>query len=119
MRIAEPQQVAAQPVHQLRDALLGVRQEIGELDLLGLDALDVGEDDLECALEELHLAGGVEEVAGVEAARNVLAGVPEASGDAAGAVAEFEQQIWCAVSVGAQLFVGDEVNSSRFSPSRS
>ncbi len=59
----------------------------------GFDALDRVQDDLQRALEELHLAGGVEEVAGVEPAGDVLAGVPQPGRDAAGAVAEFQEQV--------------------------
>ena len=110
MRVAEAEEVAAQPVHQFRDALLGVRQEIGQFDLLRLDAINLGENDLERALEELNLAGGVEEVAGVEAARDVVAGVPEPGRDAAGAVAQLQMQVRRAVAVRAQLLFGDEVN---------
>src|SRR4029078_1194660 len=100
--IAQAEEIAAQPVHQLRDALLGMRQEIGQFDLLRLDAIDLGENDLERALEELNLAGGVEEVAGVEAARDVFAGVPEPRRDAARAVAELQKQVRRAVAVRAQ-----------------
>ena len=62
--------------HQLRHALLCAGQEVGEFDFLSLDAIDSGENDLKRALEELYFAGRVEEISGVEAACDVLAGVP-------------------------------------------
>ena len=62
------QQHAPQPFEQLADVLLGVRQEIGQLDLLGVDAVEVAEDDLQGALEELHLALDLQEIALLEGA---------------------------------------------------
>ena len=68
------------------------------------------EDDLQGALEELHLALDEQEVARLEGAKQVLAGVPEPGADGAGAVAQLELQIEIAVAIGPELLVGDEVD---------
>ena len=36
--------------------MFGVRQEIGQFDFFGLDSVDMAEDHLQSALEELYLA---------------------------------------------------------------
>src|SRR5262249_34599896 len=84
---AGPSQGGLQLLLEVADVLVGVRQEISKIDLLALDAFDVVEDHLQGALEELHLAAYEDEVAVVEAAEEVLAGVPEPAADAAGAIA--------------------------------
>ena len=110
VRVAELAAGAAQPFVELADVLLGVRQEVGQLDLLGLDALEVAEDHLQGALEELHLALDEEEIAGLEGAEQLFAGVPEAGADGAGAVAQLQLEVEVAVAVGPQLLVGDQVD---------
>ncbi len=67
----------AEPRGQLGDVLRGLGQELLGLDPRGVDGLDVREDDLQGALEDLDLAADVEEVAGLEGPGQPLAGVPE------------------------------------------
>jgi hypothetical protein len=87
-----------------------VRQEVGQVDLLRLDLLQVRQDHLQRALEELHLALDQQEVADLEGAEQVLAGVPQPGVHRAGAVAHVHLQVQVAVAVGAQLLVDDEVH---------
>jgi len=70
----------------------------------------VVENDLKGALEELHLALDEDEVARLEGAEQLLAGVPQASADAACAVAQLELEEQVAVAVGPELLVGGEVD---------
>src|SRR5260370_31543501 len=56
VRIGEAKECAAQPVQELAHILLGVRQKIGQINLLSLGALDVVENHLQRALEQLDLA---------------------------------------------------------------
>ena len=76
---------------------------------VGSSDLDVREDDLERALEDLGLAPDVEVVARLERAGQALAGVPEPGADAAGLVAELQVEVEVALAVGPELLVGDEV----------
>jgi hypothetical protein len=108
VRVAQLHQGAAEPVEQLADVLLGVRQEVGQVDLLGFHPLQVGQDHLQGALEELHLALDEQEVADVERAEQVLAGVPQPGVHGPAAVADVELQVEVAVAVGPQLLVGHQ-----------
>ncbi len=63
---------------------------------------------LQRALENLGLAPDVQEVAGVESPREPLAGVPKPRADGAGFVAQLQVEIEVALSIGAELLVGDE-----------
>src|SRR5207248_5528988 len=51
VRIRQAHKRAAQPLEQLVDVLLGVRQKISQFNLLRLATLDVAEDDLQRPLE--------------------------------------------------------------------
>ncbi len=110
MRIGQLQQEAAQPLQKLVRVLLGVRQEVGELDLLGLGTLNMAQNDLKGPLEELYLALGEQEITGLEGAVEVLAGIPQPGADRAGAVAQLELEVEVAVTVGPQLLVHYQVN---------
>ena len=70
-----------QPFVQLAHVLFGVRQEVGQLDLLRLHAVEMAEDHLQGALEQRDLALDQQEVAGLEGTEQVFAGVPEAGAD--------------------------------------
>src|SRR5262249_9477376 len=70
----------------------------------------MAEDELERALEELHLALNEQEVAGLEGAELLVAGVPQAGVDGAGAVAQVGLDVQVAVAVGPQLLLNDEVD---------
>ena len=68
----------------------------------------MAEDDLQGALEELDLALDLQEIAFLEGAEQLLAGVPQAGADGAGAIAQLDLEIEVAVAVGPELFVADE-----------
>src|SRR5579871_6446525 len=97
VRIAEAQQVTAKPIHQLRNALFRVGQKVRQLDLLGFDSIDRVQNHLQGALKELDLSSHLQEIAGIETARNAIPRVPQTCGDAARPVAKFEEQIEVAV----------------------
>src|SRR5689334_6165385 len=77
VRVRQLQQGCAQSLEKLANVLLRVWQEIGQIDLFRVGALEVAEDHLERALEELDLSLDQKEIAGVEGAEQVFAGVPE------------------------------------------
>ncbi len=110
VRVAEAAQEAAQALVQFAHVLRRVRQEVGQFDARGVDAVELAEDELQRPLEELHLAPDEEEVAGLEGAELLVAGVPQAGVDGAGAVAEVGLDVQVAVAVGPQLLVDDEVD---------
>src|SRR5262249_34418664 len=76
VRVAQLHQDTAELLEQLADVLVGVRQEVGQRDALAVDALNVRQDHLQSALEELHLPLDTDEVTGLERAKDLLAGVP-------------------------------------------
>ena len=104
----EAEEELAEPGRQLGDVLRALGQEVLGLDLVAGHPLDVREDDLEGALEDLDLAPDVEEVAGLEGPGEPLAGVPEPGTDGAGLVAELQVEVEVPLAVGPELLVGDE-----------
>src|SRR5262249_10339614 len=81
-------------------------QELLRLDPRGVDRVDVGEDDLERALEDLGLAADLQIVPRLERSRQVLRRVPEPGADAAGLVPQLELQIEIPLAIGPELLVG-------------
>ena len=108
MRVAHRQQQLAEPGHQLGDVLRALGQEVLGLDPVRIEHVDVREDDLERALEDLGLAPDVQVVARLERPGQLLGGVPEPGADAAGLVAELELEVEVALAVGPELLVGDQ-----------
>src|SRR5262249_36938446 len=97
---------------QLEDVLARVRQKVGkvEADLFGIDPLELVDDHLQGALEELHLALNQQELADLERSEDGIAGIPHAGVDDARAVGEGHWQVEIAVAIGPQLLVVDEEN---------
>jgi hypothetical protein len=90
--------------------LLGARQEIAQVDLLGRLAFELRENHLERALEKLHLALDAKEISLLEPAELVLGGIPHAGADGPRAVAQLYLQIQVAILVGAKLLVRNQVH---------
>ena len=109
MRVAHRQEDLAEPGHQLGDVLRALRAGIPRARpaTASID-VDVGQDDLERALEDLGLAPDVQVVARLERPRQPLGRVPEPGPDAAGLVAELEVKIEIPLAIGPELLVGDE-----------
>src|SRR5262249_48719967 len=97
VRVAHFEQDAAEPFQQLADVVLGVRQEVSQLDRLRIDAVQVAEDDLQGPLEELDLAADLQEIAFFEGAEEVFARVPQPAADGPGAVAQLHLDVEVAV----------------------
>src|SRR5437868_1279660 len=108
VRIAQVQERGPQALEQLVDFLIGMRQEVGKIGFLGLGALDMAQDHLQGALKELHLPLDEKEIAGIEGAKQMFAGIPEPGTDRAGSVADLELEIEVAVAVGPELLVRDK-----------
>ena len=70
----------------------------------------MAKDHLQGALKELHLALGEQEIADIEAAKQVLARVPQAARDRATAVAQLDLQIGIAVAIRPKLLIDDEIH---------
>ncbi len=103
---ANRSQDLGQPRGHLVDLRRLQRYEVGFVDLVGSGAADRVGDHLHVALEELRLALDQHEVAILEAAVVVLAGVPEPRGDRSAAVGELQLQVEVAVAVRAELLIG-------------
>src|SRR5688572_30453588 len=88
VHVADLLEKLAQPFVEPADVVLGLRQEVAQRDLAFLDPFEAGEEDLQRALVELDLALDLEEVAFLESAKVVLVGVPHASADGPGLVAQ-------------------------------
>ena len=65
------------------------------------DLLELGEENLQGALKELHLALDAEKVAVVDGAKLLLVGVPEPSADGPRPVSQFELDEEIALAIGA------------------
>src|SRR5262249_10182862 len=68
VRVAGLHQGGAECLLKFSNVLVGMRQEVGQIDALGANALQVVEDDLQRPLEQLHLAADLDEVAFVQRA---------------------------------------------------
>src|SRR5262249_22569363 len=99
MDVAHPSHKTAQFLQQPAHIGIRVRQEVGERDLFRLDAVKMAQDDLQGTLVELNLTLDQEKVSLLEQAEQVLACVPEARRNAAGAVAQLDLQIEVALAV--------------------
>ncbi len=108
VRVAHGQQHLAEPRHQLADVLRALGQELLGLDPRAVDRVDVREDDLERALEDLRLAADPQVVARLERARQLLGRVPEPGPDAPRLVAELQLQVEVPLAIGPELLVGDQ-----------
>ena len=107
--MAHAQEQLAEPGRQPGDVLRALGQEVLGLEPRRVDHLDVREDDLQGALEDLGLAPDVEVVARLEGPRQPLAGVPEPCADAPGLVPELQVEVEVPLAVGPELLVGDQV----------
>ena len=106
--IAELEQRRAEAVEQAADVLLGLRDEIVEVELVERYALKAREDDLQRALVQLDLALDAKQLALLEGAEQRLGGVPHASAERAGAIAQLDLQIVDAIAIGTQLLVANQ-----------
>jgi len=94
-----------QTFEQPADVLLGLRQKIDHRHRFLRHLLERGEDHLERALVELHLAFDFEELAGLEALELVLGRVPHTGGNRSRTVAELDLQEVVALAVRPELLV--------------
>ena len=110
VRAGQFEQVVAQAGGELADVLFGAGKEVREFDRFRFGFFNARQDDLQCAVEALHLAFDGNEVAVLELAEDRFAGVPHASRHATRAIAQFDLHVWVAVLIDAELLLGGEVN---------
>jgi hypothetical protein len=85
-------------------------EEIACFNLLRADLGKAIEDHLQCTLEELHFSFALHEIAILEAAEELIIGIPHPGSDAACAISQIHLDVKDAIAVGTQLLVCRQVN---------
>ena len=108
MVVADRIQEFIQLVEQQVDVLAGPEMKIRGVVVIGGDGGDVIQNHLQTALIELNLAFHSDQIAAGHMRHRFLGDIPHHAVDLTGVVAERRQEIQVRVTVGSELFVGEQ-----------